>query len=133
MVIRRLDHFNIAPRDLAASRRFYVEVIGLVDGYRPPFDSSGAWLYCGDQAVLHLLCSDQRRDGPTGRLDHIAFLGRGFGETVARLRALGQTFEYRPAPRAGLHQLFIKDPDGVEVEIGFPWEESVPNDLKTSN
>ena len=45
MVIDGLDHITLKVADLNASRRFYVDVIGLREGDRPPFDSPGAWLY----------------------------------------------------------------------------------------
>ena len=51
MTICGLDHFNVVTSDLEASRRFYVRVLGLREGARPPFDFPGAWLYCADAAV----------------------------------------------------------------------------------
>ena len=40
-----LDHINIATPRLAESRDFYVEVLGLQEGPRPPFEFDGYWLY----------------------------------------------------------------------------------------
>ena len=44
------DHFNLrAGRDLVERLRdFYVDVVGLRVGARPPFDFHGYWLYIGD-------------------------------------------------------------------------------------
>ena len=77
MTVRGIDHFNIrASHELLEQvRAFYCDVIGLVVGDRPPFDSAGYWLYAGDRAVLHLsLASDDEQVAPNvaTTLNHIA-------------------------------------------------------------
>lgn len=56
MSVIGLDHYNLrAPRPLLDTLRdFYIDVVGLRLGARPPFRSHGYWLYAGAQAVLHL-------------------------------------------------------------------------------
>lgn len=126
MALKRLDHYNVNPGDLDASRRFYTEVIGLRDGYRPPFEVTGAWLYLGDQAVVHLLVGPTTADGPPGRLDHIAFLATDAAEMIQRLRARGWPYWIRSSRRAGLHQVFVRDPDGIQVELSYSIDETLP-------
>jgi len=84
MTIRKLDHVNIRTADLAATRRFYTEVMGMTDGYRPPFDFPGIWIYAGDAPVIHVTDiskgsprhpADGRIPEGTGMVDHIAFFG----------------------------------------------------------
>ena len=55
MAINGLDHLTLNTVDLEASRGFYVDILGLRDGDRPPFDSAGAWLYSGDRPIVHLV------------------------------------------------------------------------------
>lgn len=128
MPIVRLDHYNIAPRDMEATVRFYVDVIGLTVGPRPDFGVDGYWLYAGEQSVLHLLGDEKRSTGPTGRVDHIAFWATGLGEFVARLKRLEVPYKLRTIEVAGMHQVFLNDVDGVSIEIGFPSDEPVPAD-----
>lgn len=45
MPIGKLDHFSIRTLDIEASRRFYTEVMGFKEGFRPPFKFPGLWLY----------------------------------------------------------------------------------------
>lgn len=130
MPILKLDHYTITPRDLDVSRRFYTEVLGLRDGLRPPFDADGAWLYCGDIPTVHLLVTEGAQDGPTGRVDHIAFFATGLAETLRHLRAKQCVYWIRSSQKAKLHQVFVRDPDGVQVEIGFSISEHLPDDLK---
>ncbi len=128
-MIDGLDHFTIATSDLQASRRFYVETLGLRDGERPAFDFLGAWLYCGAAPVVHLVA----RGGPaattadaTGAVDHVAFRARGLAAVVERLRERGVDYELRTVPGSGLRQVFVHDPDGVKIELNFAAGERLP-------
>lgn len=127
MPLEGLNHYTIRCADLAATRAFYTEVLGLEEGPRPPLGFPGHWLYAGGQPVVHLVgpraddaARPPRAAGPTGLFDHIAFSARGLREMKARLMAAGVAFEERLVPRDGQTQLFLRDPDGVAVELNFP-------------
>lgn len=138
-----LNHFSIRTLDLAASQRFYCDVLGLVAGPRPAFPFPGLWLYAGDtsqwaNAVVHIIGIDRNdpaglkaylgdRDESslhgTGAVDHVAFFATGLAETLARLQRLGVPARERTVPSIGLHQVFVDDPNGVVVELNFPAHE----------
>ncbi len=138
MGIGSLAHYSIRTRDVEATRRFYVEVLGLRVGFRPPFNFPGLWLYQGDDetgfGVVHVIGVDpDGRDGLTaylghrgealcgsGALDHIAFLADGWEETRRRCETLGIDYVERTVPSLFLHQVFITDPSGVVVELNYP-------------
>ncbi len=123
MPLDALQHVNIRCADASASRDFYVDVIGLKEGYRPPFNFPGHWLYLGDVAVIHLVQKPpgETRKGPgSGEIDHVAFGGTGLDEMRARLTASGLAFEEKVVPRDGIIQLFVRDPEGVKLELNFP-------------
>ena len=126
MAIDALDHFTLVPADLDASRRFYVEALGLREGDRPPFAFPGAWLYCGAVPVVHLIGDRGPGATATGPIDHVAFRASGLAEIVARLDARGVRYALRTVPGSGLRQLFVHDPDGVKVEINFAALEALP-------
>ncbi len=130
-----LQHYTIEPADLEATKDFYVDVLGLTVGDRPPLNFPGYWLYSGGVATVHLLGPRQPREGitvrppdmkmdNTGRLDHIAFAATGLADVRARIRKHDVTFREQVLPRLGATQLFLFDPDGVGVEINFPPEET---------
>jgi catechol 2,3-dioxygenase-like lactoylglutathione lyase family enzyme len=149
MDIKRVDHYSIRTLDLEASRRFYTEVIGLKVGPRPPFDFPGYWLYSGEPpadlknstrnyGLVHLMGVDKDNpgaldayvgdrkaapDGGTGSLDHVAFAATGRGAMIDRCRRQNVSYFERAVPMLGLHQLFIKDPDGVMLELNYPASE----------
>jgi catechol 2,3-dioxygenase-like lactoylglutathione lyase family enzyme len=151
MDIKRVDHYSIRTRDLERSQRFYTEVIGLKAGPRPPFDFPGCWLYSGEPpadltnptrnyGLVHLMGwnpdkpgsldayvgarPDAQLEGGTGSLDHVAFAATGREAVLERCRRHNIHYIERAVPMLGLHQVFIKDPDGVTLELNFPASEA---------
>jgi catechol 2,3-dioxygenase-like lactoylglutathione lyase family enzyme len=55
MPLGGLQHFTIEPQDLERSKNFYVNMLGLEVGDRPPLDFPGYWLYSGGNATVHLM------------------------------------------------------------------------------
>ena len=48
----RLDHINIHAEDLEAARDFLLAVLPLEQGFRPPFDFKGYWLYLDGKPII---------------------------------------------------------------------------------
>lgn len=126
----RMDHFTIVTDQLEATRQFYVDLLGFEVGPRPPFPVDGLWLYADSYPMLHVISVEQMPEPRRGVLDHMAFfLWSGFNARQAR-------WPQRPLPhhpRPGENrtwQVFFKDPNGVEVELGFDAEETPPADWK---
>jgi catechol 2,3-dioxygenase-like lactoylglutathione lyase family enzyme len=128
MTIAGLNHFNImGSRSLIAEvRDFYVDVIGLSEGWRPDFDFEGHWLYAGDTPILHLMLSEEgseTNDGSisstTGHLDHIALTAADLTAVESRLVELGQVYKKKLIPGFNVTQLFLHDPIGLGVELNF--------------
>jgi catechol 2,3-dioxygenase-like lactoylglutathione lyase family enzyme len=133
MPAQSLNHYTIQARNLEATKNFYVDIVGLTVGDRPPLNFPGYWLYCGGIPTVHLLGYQAHQkvipDGPsypaeTGRLDHIAFSCTGLKDMRADLQRRGINYEERVLPRLNMTQLFYKDPDGISVECNFPPEET---------
>ena len=121
MPIDGFQHVNIRTPDAARARDFYVRALGLRVGDRPPFASSGYWLYLGAVPVVHLVQVDpaDAREPGAGRLDHVAFHGVDVDATRSTLTAAGIPFREAVVPRDGTVQIFVHDPDGLKIEINF--------------
>ena len=127
MAINGLDHLTLNTVDLEASRGFYVDILGLRDGDRPPFDSAGAWLYSGDRPIVHLVAGRGGGSASTGAIDHVALRAEGLGAMIARLTAADIDHETFTVPGLGLKQIFLHDPDGVRIELTFDAGEAFPD------
>jgi len=122
MSVEAFQHVNTRSADVDRTCAFYVDVIGLTVGDRPPFSFKGYWLYLGSQAVLHLVQrppEDRHYEG-TGNLDHVAFQARDYEGMRQRLVDRGLVFREAIVPRDGTRQIFVKDPDGLTIELNFP-------------
>ncbi len=89
-----------------------MRALGLRVGDRPPFASTGYWLYLGDQPVVHLVqpAPNEVREPGSGRLDHVAFRGVDLDGTRRTLLDAGIPFREAVVPRDKTVQIFIVDP-----------------------
>lgn len=130
-MILRMDHFTIVSDRLHETFDFYVRVLGLVEGARPPFPIPGFWLYAHQQPVLHVVGVAQMPEPRRGVLDHMAFRAQGLQTVWAHLDEHGVAFKVIRAPGTErTWQLFMQDPNGVEVELDFDASEVPPADWK---
>ena len=127
MGVWALDHVTIRCAQLQRTRDFYVELMGLSEGVRPDFPFRGHWLYLGEAPVVHLMeAADRDREivipapqAGTGSFDHVAFQGDDFEGMKEKLKQAGLAYRERVVPGGALAQLFVRDPEGVLVEINF--------------
>ncbi len=119
MTIVAMNHFTVLAEDLEKSRDFYMNVLGLEEGYRPPLGFPGAWLYTNGQAVLHIIAGRPLPEPRSGVLDHMAFSARDLPAVVGKLRAREIEYDLRRQSESGIWQLFCFDPSGARVELDF--------------
>jgi len=120
--VGKLDHYNVSTRDLGTTVKFYEDILGFVNGPRPPFDFPGAWLYSDGHPVLHLndispTDTPQRPD--SGVIDHVAFGSRGFEAMKERLAGKGVQYRVNVVPNSTRRQIFLTDPNNVLLELNF--------------
>jgi catechol-2,3-dioxygenase len=124
MPVLRLSHFNLrAPRPLLEKLRdFYIDVVDLRPGFRPPFQRFGYWLYAGDTDVLHLTeadASERQAVDVLTTLDHVALKCEGRAAYEAALARHGILYKVAAVPHTQQIQLFFDDPAGNGVELIF--------------
>lgn len=133
MPLSHLEHFLIQSVDIEATKNWYVEVLGLKEGYHPDFKFPVVWLYIGDKDVIHLTqggkdVSDNRRQylgqqsdalHGSGVVDHLAFRCTGLQDMMEHLGRKNIQFRQRMVSDQGLFQLFLIDPNGVKIELNF--------------
>ena len=122
MSVGMLDHFNIRTRQLEATVKFYQDILGLENGDRPNFSFPGAWMYSEGRPVVHLVDispTDEQQKPDSGVVHHVAFASRDFNGMKARLQSKGMAFDTRQVPGGELWQIFVRDPNGVMIELNY--------------
>lgn len=122
MGVGLLDHYNLRTRDLAGTVKFYEDVLGLENGKRPAFSFPGAWIYSEGRPVVHLVDiapTDEQQKPDSGVVHHIAFVSTGFNQMKQRLAGKKVWFETREVPGGELWQIFVRDPNGVMIELNY--------------
>ena len=115
-----LHHVAIRTQDVAATNRFYVEILGMREIERPPFGFPGSWLAI-DRTMIHVMGGERGRvETPRGGAVDLGGVRRGV-VILFRDRLDAHGIEYRESriAGAGLRQLFVRDPNGVLVELNF--------------
>lgn len=125
MKISHIDHFSIATPDLEATRAFYCDVLGMEVGPRPAaLTSTGYWFYCGEKALIHVVEQKDKTVEPppvtlagSGVNDHIALTVGDSAGLVDEIKARGLAYWDRLLADRGLYQVFVRDPNGVIIEL----------------
>ena len=126
MSITGMNHFTVLTSDLDATRAFYIDLLGLTEGFRPDLGFPGAWLYAGGEAILHIIAGRGLPVERRGVIDHMAFSARDLRAVAARLAERNVQYDLRRLPSTGSWQLFCFDPSGARVELDFDAGEPAP-------
>ena len=137
MELQFIDHFTLSVRahELASLRDFYRDTLGLEEGRRPDFEFPGHWLYLDERPVVHLAANlpddVEVPDGKlaTGKFNHVSFRCKNLPAARARLTAKGLKFHELPVPGFPLHQVFLRDPIGLLIELTFDVPETTGDDV----
>ena len=128
MLFGKLLHVAVKTADLQTTVRFYTEVLGMVVAERPPFDFPGAWLkpaQAGADATIHVYAGEAAkepdgtvRSGSAG-VDHVSVICQGYADLKARFERFGLPYRENIVPKTPLWQLFVYDPNGIQLELTF--------------
>jgi catechol 2,3-dioxygenase-like lactoylglutathione lyase family enzyme len=114
LTVTHIDHVSVLITDLARSRAFYNDVLGLREIPKPKtFDFVALWYDLGGGHTLHLLQKD-KPDTTSPR--HFCLRVTDVAAAREHFRGFGvATQETGPIP--GADRFFVHDPDGNRIEI----------------
>ena len=123
-MINSIDHYNLRSDEkmIESLKDFYINIVGLKLGHRPPFKSKGYWLYAKEKDVLHLSSLKDNVKNLTNvnsTLDHISFSASDKVFFIGLLERNNIIFKERYIPEINIEQLFFKDPAGNGIELIF--------------
>ena len=123
MPLARLDHVNIVTSNLDEMVEWYTDVLEMAVGERPSFPFPGAWLYVGNDALVHLVGTQEERQSIEPKIEHFAINATGLAEFIARLESRGLQYGMNTVPDFPIVQVNIFDCDGNHIHIDFPTSE----------
>ena len=117
MRVTGLNHYNLRAHQplLDELCRFYVEIVGLSVGDRPPFAVAGYWLYANGHPVLHLAEASAEEMAATevaGTFAHAAFdcIDVISSEALLALRGIRYRKTTVPEPEVGITTSSLPSP-----------------------
>jgi catechol 2,3-dioxygenase-like lactoylglutathione lyase family enzyme len=124
--VKYIDHVTLIVKSVEASRRFYVDLLGMEEVERPAFSFGGAWFKAG--ATLVHLIEEHDQSGPAGypadvlvrssRNHHFAFEVEDAKAAAATLKEMGiELVDDAKTRPDGAIQVFLADPDGHVIEL----------------
>jgi catechol 2,3-dioxygenase len=138
MALQRIRHVVLNVRDLAVSKAFYVDIVGMQVQQAMP---GGAFLTCGESD--HDIALFQAREGKEQAagasrplstrvgLNHVMLETDSVEDVRAlyrRLKAAGND-SARPIDHGSIRSIYFVDPDGNTVEVGY----EVPVELRVAD
>ena len=139
MPLTELNHYFVRTNNLDRAKQFYCDVLGFEVMPRPDFPFPGYWLgvngkiqvHMGpagvpNQELYYLGTTAKSATDNSGVVDHIAFLATDPATVAKRLDEKGLARRNRYFPEFQLYQMFIKDPDGLTIELNFYGIEQAP-------
>jgi catechol 2,3-dioxygenase-like lactoylglutathione lyase family enzyme len=110
---RGLRHLALRSRDLAATERFYVDLLGLEIAF--PHKGMLFLQTPGGGDILNFIGTEKRFNPRTGGFDHfgIRVAASDWRQLLVRLKRAGVPIHGRRGPAA----IYIEDPNGYTVEL----------------
>ena len=114
-----IDHTVLHVKDLARSRKFYLDVLGMEVNHE---DATHAFLWCGNGQMVALFQVDEGTTiTPGDDMNHMALrLDEGtYDEVKAYLERNGAKVTGRPGDD---RCIYFDDPDGHRLQLLYPGE-----------
>lgn len=131
MPLLDLHHVAVKTACLEDSLKFYTGLLGMEEVARPPRGFPGAWVKMG-QTMIHFYSGEAARSESgdfahgSAAIDHVALRATGFDELKNAVVASGYSWRQAEIAEASLWQLFIKDPNGITIELNFDSRTEAP-------
>ena len=119
MHLKAFDHVNVRTANLGAMVEWYGRVLGMMPGKRPGFPFPGAWLYLGEDAIIHLVGVEDEPASVEPKIEHFAIRAEGLEDFLTHLKAEGVEARVGVIEDFGITQVNVFDPDGNHIHIDF--------------
>ncbi|CAC9640634.1 hypothetical protein [bacterium endosymbiont of Bathymodiolus sp. 5 South] len=124
----KFNHIALRCKNIDVIATFFIAVIGLKEGFRPPFSFDGYWLYLPknkQNAIIHVFGEEANFNGfvsktnNNGLFDHIAFSRDDYSNFIQHITNFKISFYENFVPDSNTQQVFLKGPENLTIEIDF--------------
>ncbi|HYA31008.1 MAG TPA: VOC family protein [Acidobacteriota bacterium] len=118
--LKGMRHIALKVRDMARSKKFYQEILGMEVVWEP--DAQNVYLSSGcDNIAIHQVAESFAKGGGEKQLDHLGFVV----ETIERVKELEREFfaggvtivHPFKVHRDGSASFYCADPDGIVIQM----------------
>jgi len=118
--LKGMRHVAIKVKDVARSKDFYQEILGMDVVWQP--DAENVYLSSGcDNIAIHRVPANFENDAQENQLDHLGFVV----ESIERVKELEQEFTAKGVRmvhpfkihRDGSASFYFADPDGIVIQM----------------
>jgi catechol 2,3-dioxygenase-like lactoylglutathione lyase family enzyme len=118
--LKGMRHIALKVQDVARSRKFYQEILGMDVVWQP--DAQNVYLSSGcDNIAIHEVSENFLKSAEERQLDHLGFVV----ESIERVEELESEFRSQRVPivhpfkvhRDGSASFYCADPDGVVIQM----------------
>jgi glyoxylase I family protein len=111
-----IAHVALPVSDLAATRTFYAEALGLPEARRPDFGVDGYWFQLGGQQI-HVFPIPGTE---VNVFQHFAVEVADVEAVTSELEGRGISVRRSPHVAGAGRQVFVQDPTGHQIEFNQP-------------
>lgn len=115
--IQDINHIGLLVYNLESSVAFYSKVLCLKQKPRPAFGDQGAWFHIAQGQELHVIERDKENPISNNPVTHFGLRILDKDAALAHLERCDVAIESTSTRPDGATQIFIRDPDGHQVEL----------------
>jgi glyoxylase I family protein len=118
-MIKRVAHICLHSSDLAASERFYTGVLGMkrVFDFLENGSLFGFYLDAGDMTFIEIFKQRQEVNNERPLIHHLCLEVEDIDATIQEIRSKGWTIGDKKLGGDNAYQAWMKDPDGLPIEV----------------
>lgn len=117
--VKQVAHVCIFAKDLAETRDFYQDVLGMPIKFN--FNRKGEWfgfyLDAGGRSNVEVFQKPEASYGPENQINHLCLEVENLDEAVAHIKAQGVAVTDKKFACDDTWQAWITDPNGVRIEL----------------
>ena len=118
-MITRLAHVNIISTDLAATERFYCEILGMKKGFDFIKDDLlfGFYVKAGDNTYIEIFQDGSVALDDRAIMRHLCLEVSDLDDAISTIRKRGWPVSDKTLGCDNAWQAWVADPDGLQIEL----------------